>query len=253
MNIVILSSGDCLSLIACKELLNQKHRYKIKGIVYTSFSNYSKYKIFIKAVKSSSFYYLLYYLESFIPKLWKFFGLIKTSWPKCNHIRTCNLSDKKIIDFINNCNPDLIISIRPGLIMKNDFIRQVPIIFNLHNTLLPKHRGIAGVMQSLLSQEKFIGSTIHLINNQDIDSGPVILQKKILASPRKTLFWNTIKLYENASILLVKSINNIDKFKTITQNKNLFYNSWPGKQSRNNFKKLGYKFIKISDLLLYKI
>ncbi len=51
-------------------------------------------------------------------------------------------------------------------------------ILNIHPSLLPKYKGLNTHQKVILNKEKFTGCTVHIVNSK-IDSGKIILQKKI--------------------------------------------------------------------------
>ena len=51
-------------------------------------------------------------------------------------------------------------------------------ILNIHPSLLPKYKGLNTHERVIKNKEKFSGCTVHLVNNK-LDSGKIILQKKI--------------------------------------------------------------------------
>jgi phosphoribosylglycinamide formyltransferase-1 len=52
-------------------------------------------------------------------------------------------------------------------------------IINIHPSLLPKYRGLNTFKRVLEAKERFTGCTVHYVNER-LDSGKVILQKRIL-------------------------------------------------------------------------
>ena len=58
----------------------------------------------------------------------------------------------------------------------NDFSNK---IINIHPSLLPKYKGLNTHKRVLKNKEKFSGCTVHYVNSK-LDSGRIILQKKIL-------------------------------------------------------------------------
>jgi len=52
-------------------------------------------------------------------------------------------------------------------------------IINIHPSLLPKYKGLNTFKRVLEDTEKLTGCTIHYVNN-DLDSGKIILKKKVL-------------------------------------------------------------------------
>ena len=51
-------------------------------------------------------------------------------------------------------------------------------ILNIHPSLLPKYKGLNTHKRVLKNKEKFTGCTVHIVNSR-LDSGKIILQKKI--------------------------------------------------------------------------
>tara|TARA_B100000242_G_scaffold292931_1_gene269588 strand:- start:375 stop:962 length:588 start_codon:yes stop_codon:yes gene_type:complete len=52
-------------------------------------------------------------------------------------------------------------------------------IINIHPSLLPKYKGLNTHKRVMLNKEKFTGCTVHYVSKQ-LDSGEIILQKKII-------------------------------------------------------------------------
>lgn len=72
-------------------------------------------------------------------------------------------------------------------ILSPDFISLYPKrIINIHPSLLPKYPGLKAIEKALLNQEKETGVTIHYVN-EGVDTGPIILQEKVLISSEDTL------------------------------------------------------------------
>ena len=79
-------------------------------------------------------------------------------------------------------------------------------ILNIHPSLLPKYKGLNTHKKALKNKEKFSGATVHLVSRK-IDSGKIILQKKIKISKNdniKTLEKKVLKLEHS---LYPKAIN----------------------------------------------
>jgi len=71
-------------------------------------------------------------------------------------------------------------------ILKKKFIKRFNgIIINIHPSLLPKHKGLDTFKKILQSNEKISGCTVHYVNEK-LDSGKIILQKKIQVVHKET-------------------------------------------------------------------
>ena len=127
-----------------------------------------------------------------------------------------NLFDNKLEKIIKSLNPDIGIVVAFKKIPKK--IWQIPIYgtFNLHASLLPELRGAAPINWAIASGFKYTGVTTFLLNEK-IDSGKILLQKKVEIDSidnYKTLHG---KLSEIGSDLVIKTIKNIEKNQGITQ------------------------------------
>ena len=58
-------------------------------------------------------------------------------------------------------------------------------IVNIHPSLLPKFKGLNTHKRVLKSKEKYSGCTVHFVSPL-LDSGKIILQKKVLISKNET-------------------------------------------------------------------
>ena len=58
-------------------------------------------------------------------------------------------------------------------------------ILNIHPSLLPKYKGLNTHQRALDNNEKYSGCTVHFVNSK-LDSGKIILQKKIKISKNDT-------------------------------------------------------------------
>ena len=71
-------------------------------------------------------------------------------------------------------------------ILSSNFIKNFGYkIINIHPSLLPKYKGLNTHKRVLKSKEKYSGCTVHLVTPK-LDSGKIILQKKILIDKKET-------------------------------------------------------------------
>ena len=59
-------------------------------------------------------------------------------------------------------------------------------IINIHPSLLPKFKGLNTHSRVLRSGERYTGCSVHLVN-AELDSGDIILQKKVLIKKKETV------------------------------------------------------------------
>tara|TARA_Y100001970_G_C14211157_1_gene847015 strand:- start:483 stop:1046 length:564 start_codon:yes stop_codon:yes gene_type:complete len=71
-------------------------------------------------------------------------------------------------------------------ILSSNFIKDFGYkIINIHPSLLPKYKGLNTHKRVLKSNDKYSGCTVHYVNSK-LDSGKIILQKKILIDKFET-------------------------------------------------------------------
>ena len=83
---------------------------------------------------------------------------------------------------------------------------------NIHASLLPKYRGAAPINLAIINNEKYTGVTTFYIN-ENIDSGDILLQKKVEISENETAGTLHDKLSFEGSRLLCETIDRLSKNK----------------------------------------
>ena len=72
-------------------------------------------------------------------------------------------------------------------ILSKNFIKKFKgKILNIHPSLLPKYKGLNTHEKALINKEKYSGCTVHFVNSR-LDSGKIILQKKVKISENETV------------------------------------------------------------------
>ena len=91
-------------------------------------------------------------------------------------------------------------------VLSNNFIRAFGYkIINIHPSLLPKYKGLNTHKRVLKSKEKYSGCTVHFVT-PELDSGKIILQKKILIDKNETESSLKIKILKQEHKLYPQSI-----------------------------------------------
>ena len=81
-------------------------------------------------------------------------------------------------------------------------------ILNIHPSLLPKYKGLNTHERALNQKEKFAGCTVHYVNSK-LDSGKIILQKKVKISKKDTILTLKKRVLKQEHILYPKAINKL--------------------------------------------
>ena len=94
-------------------------------------------------------------------------------------------------------------------ILSEDFIRKFKgKILNIHPSLLPKYKGLNTHHRAIQNKEKYSGCTVHLVNSK-LDSGKIILQKKVKLSKKETPSSLQKKILKHEHILYPRAISKI--------------------------------------------
>ena len=92
------------------------------------------------------------------------------------------IAEKKIISKLKYKKIKLICLAGFMRILSKDFIKSFKgQILNIHPSLLPKYKGLNTHLRAISNSEKYSGCTVHFVNSR-LDSGKIILQKKVRIS-----------------------------------------------------------------------
>ena len=134
-----------------------------------------------------------------------------------------NMKDDHFVEKIKSLKPDFIIVVAFRMMPKK--IWEIPSVgtINLHASLLPNYRGAAPINWTIINNEKYTGVTTFYIN-ENIDSGDILLQKKVEISENETAGTLTEKLSFEGSQLLCETIDRLSKNKITAKPQKLLDN-----------------------------
>ncbi len=105
---------------------------------------------------------------------------------KVLNFKNKNLSENKLLSILNKNNIKMICLAGFMKILSKNFIKEFKgKILNIHPSLLPKYKGLNTHKRALNNNEKYSGCTVHFVNSR-LDSGKIILQKKVKISKNET-------------------------------------------------------------------
>ena len=94
-------------------------------------------------------------------------------------------------------------------ILSSNFIKKFDgNILNIHPSLLPKYKGLNTHKRVIENNERFSGCTVHYVNSS-LDSGKIILQKKVFVSIKDTPTTLKRKILKQEHFLYPKAINKL--------------------------------------------
>ena len=119
------------------------------------------------------------------------------------------ISETKTLKDLKSNNITLVCLAGFMKILSKDFIRKFKgKILNIHPSLLPKYRGLKTHERVIKNKEKYSGCTVHLVNSK-LDSGKIILQKKVKLSKKETPSSLQKKILKDEHILYPRAISKI--------------------------------------------
>ena len=83
-------------------------------------------------------------------------------------------------------------------------------IVNIHPSLLPKYKGLNTHQKALKNNDNYSGCTVHYINDK-VDSGKIILQKKVKIKRKDSLNTLTKKVLLEEHKLYPRAISKVFK------------------------------------------
>ena len=91
-------------------------------------------------------------------------------------------------------------------ILSKDFIKKFKgKIINIHPSLLPKYKGLNTHQRAIENKEKYSGCTVHYVNSK-LDSGKIILQKKVKILKNDTSKKLAKKKFLNKNIFYIQKL-----------------------------------------------
>ena len=106
---------------------------------------------------------------------------------KVLNFKNKKLSENKLLAILKKNNIEMICLAGFMKILSKNFIKKFGgKILNIHPSLLPKYKGLNTHQRVLNNKEKYSGCTVHFVNSK-LDSGKIILQKKVKISKKETV------------------------------------------------------------------
>src|SRR5438105_8951498 len=101
-------------------------------------------------------------------------------------LQPARIKDREVIDQIRALAPDVIVVMAYGQILPRAVL-EIPKIacLNLHASLLPRWRGAAPIQAAIAAGDHETGITV-MYMNEGLDTGDILLQRKIDISPNET-------------------------------------------------------------------
>lgn len=109
-------------------------------------------------------------------------------------------------------DPDLFISLRYRKILREQAIALAPRgVLNLHSGLLPDYRGVMATFHAMADAAPRIGTTLHLITDAGIDTGPLLQCNALQADYGATYLDNVLALYRAGCAAVLEAVGQLEQ------------------------------------------
>jgi len=253
--VVLVSSCDRLADIACAGLFGSDSGIELTGIVQTRLRPQTRRKIIQTARREGAFFYVVYMFAEMTLPGFRGRRAPETVLDLAPELgvpvrRTYSVNDAETAAWIRELAPEAILSVRPGVIFRQPFIDASPPILNLHCSMLPEFRGIAGVLQALAAGRDTLGCSVHYVPDEQVDRGDIAAQWRIPAVAGRSVYFHTLQLYEQGPKTLRAALEAARTAELPEPNRDGSYFSWPTRATLASLRSHGHRLIEWSDLRL---
>ena len=122
-----------------------------------------------------------------------------------------NIAEKKLLNLLSKKKIRFICFAGFMKILSKKFIKKFSgKIVNIHPSLLPKYKGLNTHQKALKNNDKYSGCTVHYVTDK-VDSGKIILQKKVKINRKDSLNTLTKKVLLEEHKLYPRAISKVFK------------------------------------------
>ena len=130
---------------------------------------------------------------------------------KVVNFKNKNIAEKKLLSLLSKKKIRFICLAGFMKILSKKFIKKFSgKIVNIHPSLLPKYKGLNTHQKALKNNDKYSGCTVHYVTDK-VDSGKIILQKKVKIKRKDSLNTLTKKVLLEEHKLYPRAISKVFK------------------------------------------
>ena len=130
---------------------------------------------------------------------------------KVINFKNKNIAEKKLLNLLSKKKIRFICLAGFMKILSKKFIKKFSgKIVNIHPSLLPKYKGLNAHQKALKNNDKYSGCTVHYVTDK-VDSGKIILQKKVKIKRKDSLNTLTKKVLLEEHKLYPRAISKVFK------------------------------------------
>jgi len=124
-------------------------------------------------------------------------------------LQPVRLKDPEFISALKDLAPELMVVTAYGRILTHEMLALPTVgFFNVHASLLPRHRGAAPINWALIRGDEETGVTIMWVT-YEVDTGPIFLQERVPILPEDNAGTLAVKLAERGATLLVEALERL--------------------------------------------
>ncbi len=265
MNLIILTNADLASNFALNLLLPELSNHRIKILISSKVGKPNQPSNRLPEPLKQ----LQFFEQTLINEL--LFPLIdRQTTPSNSRLKTfkkletflhqpiqpvVDINATQTISDCKNYHPDLIISIRFGLILKEEIIATAKNgVINLHSGHLPQYQGVMPTFRAMLNGDSEIGTCLHYISDRKIDSGKIIASTSMAILKQHCYLWHVLNLYQEGCkgiIQVVKNLENQQPIRSTKPHGNAQYFSFPNSAELQEFQAKGFKLIDTTEITAF--
>jgi len=259
MKILLLANQDLASCVALNHLLPELHQAQHQLRLMLS-ARVGSSTTLPTALKTLNHYEQALFINTVFPRLEHqttnavYLSLNQLGEQYCDKpvMLENKINSEAGIHSVSDYQPDLMISIRYGVILKQAII-DIPRhgIINLHSGKLPDYRGVMATFWAMLNGEKTIQTTLHWIDSNAIDDGGIIAITNEKVDYRKSYLENVLSLYPGGVQLILNTVAKISDAQPVATHKSHAqgnYYSFPDDNDLKKFHDNGYQLVNESSI-----
>jgi methionyl-tRNA formyltransferase len=166
---------------------------------------------------------------------------------------TKNINDLDGRQFLRRLNPELLVCAHFDQKLDVDLCDgDSYATINIHPSILPDHKGLDPVIQTLIADKKKIGVTVHRVL-EALDSGSILAQEHLETDFHKSVFATQYCLLRKGAELLTRKKDILlDRSSGVPQEGHGSYESWPTPDDIRALYQKGGRLIRTSDFSMLK-
>ncbi|SKA25935.1 Formyl transferase [Enhydrobacter aerosaccus] len=167
-------------------------------------------------------------------------------------LKTANINDAATLAAVSEYSPDLIVVMNFDQILGRQLIEKPRLgVLNVHPALLPELRGPCPVIWALMQGRAMSGASIHIIEDETIDSGRILAQAEVAIDGSQSVARINAALFLAGARNLGAAISALRANPTagsVQDSSRASYLGFPTREEMVAFRRAGLRLCRLSDL-----